>query len=76
MTTAGSFVGWYYKREGQRFGPLSTTQLRQLLASGHLRSADCVWQKWARGGDCIKVVTVQAASDGEGPSDRPRVQIL
>src|SRR5262245_56884126 len=41
---------WYYARAGQKVGPLSVGQLRQLADAGQLQPADMVWregaQKW------------------------------
>lgn len=34
---------WYYTRQGQRFGPLSIEQMRQLALAGQLQQADLVW---------------------------------
>lgn len=34
---------WYYAQNGQQLGPVSGEQLRALLASGSVRSADLVW---------------------------------
>ena len=37
--------GWYYRHEGERLGPVSTTQLKDLLATGQLRPRQAVWQE-------------------------------
>jgi hypothetical protein len=34
---------WYYTRDGQQMGPVSTAALRDLATSGSLRPADLVW---------------------------------
>jgi len=34
---------WYYTRQGQRFGPLSQEQIRQLAQVGQLQQSDLVW---------------------------------
>ena len=56
------FAGWYYKQNGQRFGPLSTGEVRQLLDAGRLHSVDRVWQQWVRGQDRkLAATTAQTA---------------
>ncbi len=35
--------GYYYSRDGQRFGPVPVGQLRQLAAAGQLRPTDLIW---------------------------------
>ncbi len=41
---------WYYTRDGQKLGPVSSTELKQLAASGNLQPTDNVWNdqmdKW------------------------------
>ena len=34
---------WYYSRGGQQAGPVTTDQLRQMVASGQLTPQDLVW---------------------------------
>jgi hypothetical protein len=34
--------GWFYKLDGQTFGPLSRTQLQELLIVGHLQPLQVV----------------------------------
>src|SRR5438132_12162482 len=41
---AMSAVIWYYAKGGQRFGPFSAPQLRQLADAGTLQPPDMVWQ--------------------------------
>ncbi len=45
---------WYYTRDGQRAGPVTTAQLRQLADSGQLQPADRIWRPgmadWAAAG--------------------------
>jgi len=36
---------WYYSKNGQRQGPVSSEQLRQLAASGQLQPSDSVWKE-------------------------------
>lgn len=35
---------WYYSRQGQRVGPVTASQLRDLAAAGTLASTDLVWK--------------------------------
>jgi len=43
---------WYYQKDGQRNGPISSAQLKQLADSGTLHPADIVWkeglQQWVK----------------------------
>ena len=43
------FEGWYYKRDGQAFGPIPTGQLKELLAAGRLQPRQAVWQRSSHG---------------------------
>lgn len=36
---------WHYVRDGRSLGPISTSELRQLVARGELRSEDLVWRE-------------------------------
>jgi hypothetical protein len=36
---------WYYSKQGQRVGPVSEEQLRQLASSGQVQPTDLVWKK-------------------------------
>ncbi len=36
---------WYYTEQGQRLGPVSSTQLKQLAASGRLQPSDMLWKE-------------------------------
>jgi hypothetical protein len=37
--------GYYYSREGQRFGPVPGEQLKQLAAAGQLQPDDLIWKE-------------------------------
>jgi TM2 domain-containing membrane protein YozV len=45
---------WYYSHNGERHGPVSTSQLKELAAGGRLRPEDLVWkdgmETWAPAG--------------------------
>jgi hypothetical protein len=36
---------WYYAQQGQRQGPVSAQQLKQLASSGQLKPTDQVWKQ-------------------------------
>jgi len=36
---------WYFAQQGQRVGPVSSTQLKELAASGRLQPSDLVWKE-------------------------------
>lgn len=42
---------WYYRKDGQKLGPVSSRQLKELAASGQLQPTDMIWReklpKWA-----------------------------
>ena len=57
--------GWYYKQDGQAFGPLPTGQLKELLAAGRLQPRQAVWQRGSDGclrddGPLVPAVAVRA----------------
>jgi GYF domain 2 len=37
--------GWFYKQNSERFGPVSSLQLREMVASGQLQPRQAVWQQ-------------------------------
>ena len=43
---------WYYAKDGEKHGPVSTPQLKQLASAGHLQPDDQIWQEgmdgWAK----------------------------
>jgi hypothetical protein len=36
---------WFYKRQGTKFGPVTTQQLKALAASAHIAPSDLVWKE-------------------------------
>jgi len=63
------FAGWFYKRDGQSFGPLSTDQVQQLLTTGVLQPVDRLWKKWTRPAECqLTLANAQTALEGEPTS--------
>jgi hypothetical protein len=63
---------WYYTRQGQRFGPLSTEQMRQLAVAGQLQQSDLVWTEgmaeWTAAGRFPQLFTPAAAAAGAPPA--------
>jgi hypothetical protein len=59
---------WYYTRQGQRFGPLSTEQMHQMALAGQLQQSDLVWTEgmaeWTAAG---RVPHLFAAAPAGGP---------
>jgi hypothetical protein len=47
--TAAAAAPWYFTREGNRYGPYTTTQLKQFAVSGQLLPTDLVWKEGAEG---------------------------
>ena len=41
----GSSEGWFYKQNGERVGPVSRQQLRELVTSGRIQPRQAVWQQ-------------------------------
>jgi hypothetical protein len=44
MCTESSSRGWYYKQNGETFGPVSLHQLQVLVTNGQLHPRHAVWQ--------------------------------
>jgi hypothetical protein len=57
---------WYYTRQGQRFGPLSQDQIRQLAQVGQLQQGDLVWTEgmaeWTPAGRFAQLFAPAAAA--------------
>jgi hypothetical protein len=39
------FEGWYYRQDGQAFGPVPMGGLKDLLAAGRLQPRQAVWRR-------------------------------
>ena len=63
------FEGWYYRQDGQAFGPIPTGRLKELLAAGQLQPRQAVWQQGSHG-----LRFVHAATAASGTTD-PRYQL-
>src|SRR5690242_15996402 len=42
---AAAPASWYYSRAGERHGPFTTAQLKQLAQTGELQPTDSVWKE-------------------------------
>jgi GYF domain 2 len=40
---------WYYRQDGQRWGPVSSAQLKELLTAGQIGPRMPVWKEECRG---------------------------
>jgi len=68
------FEGWYYKRDGQTFGPILTGQLKELLAAGQLQPRQAVWQRSGHDLRFVHAATAAfgtTASSGQPPPPEP-----
>ena len=61
---APSPAPWYYSRGGERHGPFTTNQLKQLAQTGELQPTDSVWKDG--------MPTCRPASEVKGLFDSPR----
>jgi hypothetical protein len=70
---------WYYTRQGQRFGPLSIEQIRQLALAGQLQQTDLVWTEgmaeWTPAGRCTQLFAPAAAVPGVLPGVAPGMPV-
>ena len=68
---------WYYVKNGQRQGPASTDQIKQLLASGQLQPSDLAWKEgmsqWVAAGTITELSQAQAKSSPQLPPSVPAV---
>jgi GYF domain 2 len=65
------FAGWYYKRDGQAFGPIPTGRLQDLLAAGRLQPRQAVWQRGKHGLLFVHAATAASGTRGEGSPPSP-----
>jgi len=71
MPGAWSLEGWYYRRTDALLGPVSTGELKQLVAYGHLSPLDTVWAGWNRHHERILIPTIVRAALERVPADAP-----
>ena len=59
---------WYYSHDGQRHGPVSSDQLKELVAAGKLRADDLIWKdgmdNWMPAGKAKKLFPPPTAAAG------------
>jgi len=62
---------WHYSKGGERHGPVSSDQLRQLAASGQLGPTDLVWRdgmaEWQKASSVKGLFPRRASGPGEPP---------
>jgi hypothetical protein len=62
---------WYYARNNQRLGPISTEQLKQLASRGELSANDLIWKdgmaNWAAASTVPGLFTAPAAAPPSAP---------
>jgi hypothetical protein len=68
---------WYYVKNGQRQGPVSTDQIKQLLASGSLQPSDLVWKEgmsqWTAASTIKELLPAPAMPSPQVPPPVPTV---
>ena len=57
--------GWFYKQNGEKFGPVSQLQLRELVTSGQLRPRQAVWTQDTQSLFFICAATVAFGAENE-----------
>lgn len=66
---------WYYTRQGQRIGPVSTEQLKQLAAAGQLAADDHIWNQgmasWTPARDINGLIPSAVVPTPEAPPPIP-----
>ena len=69
---------WYYTDQGQRVGPVSPSQLRELAGSGRLQPSDMVWKdgmsNWTAASH-VKGLFVAATQD-TAPGSPPPIPVI
>lgn len=66
-----AMADWFYGRDGQQQGPVSSAGLKQLADSGQLRPDDLVWQegmaKWVAASQVKGLFAPPAAPAADAP---------
>jgi GYF domain 2 len=57
--------GWFYKQNGERFGPVSRLQLRELVTSGQIQARQAVWTESTYGLVFVCAANVAFGTEGE-----------
>ena len=66
--------GWYYKKDGQTFGPVSPLELKELLASGRLQPRQAVWRQGAQAYVFVHAATAVKEADLAHPAMASRAR--
>jgi hypothetical protein len=61
-----SSEGWFYKRAGETFGPVSAERLQELLAAGLLPPREAVWRRHGQGHLFVHAARAASGSAGDG----------
>lgn len=57
--------GWFYKQNGETFGPVSLLQLRELVAPGQIQPRQAVWKQNAQDHFFYCAATVAFSTESE-----------
>jgi len=60
-----SHEGWFYKQNGERFGPVSGLQLRELVRSGQVQPRQAVWKQSTHNLFFVCAATVAFGNESE-----------
>jgi hypothetical protein len=61
MESPWSLDGWYFRRQDELLGPVTTGELQQLVTGGQLRWTDTIWGGWKRAQDRLLLPTIVQA---------------
>jgi hypothetical protein len=62
--------GWFYKQNGEKFGPVSRLQLRELVTSGQVQPRQAVWKQCTQALIFVCAATVAFGTEGEAHDRR------
>ena len=62
MNPGNDGVGWFYRKDGKTFGPISTNELRGFLRSGQMLPGQAVWQQLSQGSLFVHAETAAFAA--------------
>ncbi len=66
---------WYYTKDGERQGPVSHQQLKQLATSGDLQPTDLIWKEgmadWKEAGTIRKLFGNESSGANASPNEVP-----
>lgn len=63
--------GWYYRRGSQAVGPVSSEQLRRLLALGQVQPGQAVWRQQPKRMFFLPAATAAAGTEEQPPPGVP-----